>query len=84
MLFKDCSRLQALSCCRYFKRVTLSNNEVLFQQGDVGDTFYTIVSGKVSILIQGEEVRQKGQGEYFGEVALQVCASIAFVAHCCF
>ena len=63
MLFNDISRLRQLACCRYFKRVSLSRFEVLFEHGDFGDRFFTIVSGKVSMLINGHEVRQKGQGE---------------------
>ena len=32
-------------------QVTLADHEVLFEQGDFGDVFYTIVSGKVSIIL---------------------------------
>jgi CRP-like cAMP-binding protein len=72
ILFGELTELQQFNCCRYFKRVSLrSKHEVLFEQGDTGDEFFTVVMGKVGILINGHEVRQKGQGESFGEVALQ-------------
>jgi CRP-like cAMP-binding protein len=47
----------------------------IIRQGDVGESFYMLLSGKVDILVRdenGEEVRvnQLGRGQYFGEMAL--------------
>lgn len=46
---------------------------VVVRQGDAGDTFYTIASGKARVEVAGSErdiTRQMGPGEYFGEIAL--------------
>lgn len=48
--------------------------DFLIQQGEIGDTFYIIESGKVKVFIsddQGETtVAERGPGEYIGEIAL--------------
>jgi CRP-like cAMP-binding protein len=43
---------------------------VVVQQGDRGDHFYILTSGKVAISIDGRVVRHQGAGESFGEIAL--------------
>jgi CRP-like cAMP-binding protein len=50
--------------------VTLAPGDVLMEQGDVGDDFFAISSGQVSIRRDGEPVGTAGAGEYVGEVAL--------------
>jgi MFS family permease len=42
----------------------------VFRQGDPGDGFYVIESGRVSVLDDGREIRRMGPGEAFGEIAL--------------
>ena len=41
--------------------------EHIVREGTVGDTFYILASGVVRVTIQGELIREMGQGEYFGE-----------------
>ena len=56
--------------------VHLSLGEQVFEQGDAGDAFYVILSGKVRITRKPEPgakdltLANLGQGSYFGEVAL--------------
>jgi CRP-like cAMP-binding protein len=38
--------------------------------GEVGDMFYLIKSGRVTVTHDGTFVREEGPGEYFGEIAL--------------
>lgn len=50
-------------------------DETIFNEGDIGDFLYIIVSGKVSVLKNKEDGTQEqiatlGPGEYFGEMAL--------------
>ncbi len=48
--------------------------EVVFREGDTGDRFYLIESGRLAVTrkVRGETVQlsQRGAGEYFGEIAL--------------
>ena len=57
-----------------FKRVNLEKDNVLFQQGEQGDSFYIILSGKMEIRRgpAGKQVRLATMisGDYFGEEAL--------------
>ncbi|HXJ66403.1 MAG TPA: cyclic nucleotide-binding domain-containing protein, partial [Actinomycetota bacterium] len=50
--------------------VTFAPGDVLMKQGAVGDDFFAISSGQVSIQRDGEPVDTAGAGEYVGEVAL--------------
>jgi putative peptide zinc metalloprotease protein len=47
---------------------------VIIRQGEIGETFYVIESGRVRVSVQegGEEhvVAERGRGEYMGEIAL--------------
>ena len=40
------------------------------REGDVGDRFFVILSGTVTVTIAGREYRRQGAGDAFGEVAL--------------
>jgi predicted acylesterase/phospholipase RssA/CRP-like cAMP-binding protein len=59
---------------RSFTRVTVEAGEVLFREGDVGDSLYAIVTGRVRMLVgePGAEraIRDLGPGELIGEMAL--------------
>src|SRR5687767_1695003 len=57
------------------KVATYAPGHEIIRQGDVGETFYMLLGGKVDILVRdekGDEVRvnQLGRGQYFGEMAL--------------
>lgn len=50
-------------------------NTVLFSKGDIGDSMYVVIQGKVKAVIYSEEGREMllsffGPGEYFGEMAM--------------
>ncbi len=48
----------------------VSAGELVFRQGDTGDLFYVVESGRVRIEIDGEQVNDLWPGEAFGEIAL--------------
>jgi hypothetical protein len=52
------------------KEKTFYKNEVLFSEGDVGDAFYLIKSGSISVIANDKEVAVLGIGEGIGEMAL--------------
>lgn len=42
----------------------------VFQQGDYGDSFYLLLRGTCTVLVNGKEVSQLHQGDFFGEISL--------------
>lgn len=51
-------------------RLEVAAGDVLIREGDVGDRFYVIVEGDVSIVIGGEDRGVRHAGSYVGEIAL--------------
>jgi putative peptide zinc metalloprotease protein len=50
--------------------INLVPGQVLFKQGDAGETFCIIEHGRLEVEIDGELVRTLGPGEHVGEMAL--------------
>jgi CRP-like cAMP-binding protein/Zn-dependent protease len=50
--------------------ISLPPGEELIREGEPGDAFYAIGSGRVEVLRGGRALRTLGPGEFFGEVAL--------------
>jgi putative peptide zinc metalloprotease protein len=50
--------------------LSIPPGEDVIRQGEVGDAFFAIGSGRVEVLRDGRSVRNLGPGEFFGEVAL--------------
>ena len=50
--------------------VTATPGDAIIKQGDAGDAFYAIRSGRVDVMRDGSPVTQLGPGDHFGEVAL--------------
>lgn len=44
--------------------------QTIITQGEAGNRFYIIVSGELTVTVNGERVRRLGAGESFGEIAL--------------
>jgi CRP-like cAMP-binding protein len=42
----------------------------VFRQGEPGDYFYIVQSGRAEVILDGRVVRTLGNGECFGEIAL--------------
>ena len=55
---------------RHGRWIAASPDEVLVEQGDQGDAFYVIGSGRAEVLQDDEAIRSIGAGEHFGELAL--------------
>jgi len=46
------------------------DNEKVIVQGEKGDTFYIIMSGRCDVFVNGENVHQMSVGDFFGERAI--------------
>jgi len=74
-LFAEFSPADQAALIRAFETRSFADGELIIRQGDRGDEFFIIESGRVEITVAsdgGEEkkVAEIGQGEYFGEIAL--------------
>ena len=49
---------------------TFDSGEIIFEQGDPGDSMYVVVEGEVEIILRGEVINKLAPGEIFGEMAL--------------
>jgi len=49
---------------------TYQPGEVIFNEGDTGDSMYAVVEGRVAIKLRGESVEHVGEGGVFGEMGL--------------
>ena len=45
-------------------------NEIIFNEGEMGDSMFIIISGSVSVFNLQKEITTLGEGECFGEMAL--------------
>jgi MFS family permease len=50
--------------------VTVAGGAAVFQQGDTGDRFYVIASGRAAVEIDGVQSGELAPGDFFGEIAL--------------
>ena len=50
--------------------VQVPTGKSVVRQGDVGTRFFVIATGRVSVDIDGSEIRELGPGGWFGEIAL--------------
>ncbi len=51
-------------------RLTVAAGDVVIREGDAGDRFYVVESGRTSASFEGRELSTQGPGEEFGEIAL--------------
>lgn len=55
---------------RSLKLEKYASGQAIIKEGEKGQTFYIIKAGTVKVSLGGNEVKQLGQGTYFGEMAL--------------
>lgn len=69
-LFKVFSDAKLIAFLRVMKKAVFKNNQVIFNEGDRGDSFYMVHKGSVQVIQQQKIVRELGEGSCFGEIAL--------------
>jgi hypothetical protein len=55
---------------RRLERRDVPAGTVVVRAGDYGDSFYLVGEGELEVLVEGEEPRRSGPGDYFVEIAL--------------
>ena len=69
-LFSALSKQELGELAKATEDLEVEEGKVLTREGDLGREFFVIVEGDVSVTQDGNEVRQLGPGDFFGEIAL--------------
>lgn len=69
-LFAQLDRPTKARLASVAEEVVFKPGELLFRQGDPGDTLYLLLDGEVAIELGGTEVNRMRPGDSFGEVAI--------------
>src|SRR6266568_3324166 len=74
-IFADLSHEELAKIARLLKEVKVVENDVIFQQGDAGDSLYIVLQGRVRIATTDQLGRERvlafyGPGEFFGDMAV--------------
>lgn len=69
-VFSDLSRTALAPLVDAFEQCSFSKGEVIIRQGDPGDYFYIIKSGRVNFLVNERPVGKAKKGASFGELSL--------------
>jgi len=69
-LFSECSRSELKSIAKSAETISVPAGTTVCDEGEVGQSFYFIVSGKATVYRNGRKTAELGPGGYFGELAL--------------
>jgi len=69
-MFSSCTTEQLDHLADLADSITVADGDAVVQEGDAGEAFFVVTSGKVSVARGGREVASLGVGDYFGELAL--------------
>jgi len=69
-LFHELDDAELEQVARLFKQRTFAVQETVAKEGSGGAAFYLIESGTATVTVGGQERRDLGPGDYFGEIAL--------------
>ncbi|GIX65109.1 protein kinase G AGC kinase family member PKG [Babesia caballi] len=69
-IFRHLSDKQIDMLIKAIKTIRYKQNDVVFKEGEIGDTLYIIKNGEVTIIKDGNKIRTLGKHDYFGERAL--------------
>jgi CRP-like cAMP-binding protein len=69
-MFAACSKREAQAVCRAATEIDVPAGKALTTEGERGQEFIIVISGKAVADRGGKEVATFGPGDYFGEIAL--------------
>jgi CRP-like cAMP-binding protein len=69
-LFGRCSKGDLRIVARHAERLSVAAGTEVVRQGDAGDAFFLLLSGKATVARDGVDVAELGAGDFFGELAL--------------
>jgi cGMP-dependent protein kinase len=69
-LFKNIQGDERKLMIEEMKQYTVSAKEIIFEQGKPGECFFVLVSGKLAVLVNNNQINEINPGTGFGEYAL--------------
>ena len=69
-IFEGIPAKELIYIANVLKEVNLSDEKIIFNDGDIGDSMYFIVKGNIKILKGDIELVTLKKSDYFGEMAL--------------
>jgi CRP-like cAMP-binding protein len=69
-LFSRCTSRERRTIARHAQTASFPPNTDLVIEGEPGDALFIILSGTASVVRDGGEVAEVGEGSYFGELAI--------------
>lgn len=70
--FRNASDQLLLKVCMLMSEEKFTKKQIIVREGELGDKFYLIKSGKVNVIKNGKFVRQMEEGGAFGELSLLI------------
>jgi CRP/FNR family transcriptional regulator, cyclic AMP receptor protein len=69
-LFRGLGRRELVELAKVTEDMEVEAGKALAREGEIGQEFFVIVDGEVSVTKDGQELRKLGPGDFFGEIAL--------------
>ena len=69
-LFSRCTPRERRTIARHVQTASFPTDTDLVIEGEPGDALFVILSGTASVVREGSEVAEVGEGSYFGELAI--------------
>jgi CRP-like cAMP-binding protein len=69
-LFADLSRAQLEEVSHTFEEEVFEPEQRVMRRGLSGSSFYVIVDGEATVLVEGRQIGTMGRGEFFGEISV--------------
>jgi CRP-like cAMP-binding protein len=69
-LFSRCTARERRTIARHVQTASFPRDTDLVIEGEPGDALFVILSGTASVVRDGTEVAEVGEGSYFGELAI--------------